>query len=164
MPPKARQKAEELVRAHQPELLNLPQEQRQKVIELVGKMGAQSVTVARAEMQMHSGPLPSASELARYNDLIPNGAERIMVMAEKQLDHRVQIETTVINSEQKQATRGQIFGFLLVGALIVAGTVLGLHGQSIPAAAVFTTTILSVAGAFVLGRKAQERNLDEKRS
>lgn len=113
---------------------------------------------------MHSGPLPSASELARYNDLIPNGAERIMVMAEKQLDHRVQIETTVINSEQKQATRGQIFGFLLVGALIVAGTVLGLHGQSIPAAAVFTTTILSVAGAFVLGRKAQERNLDEKRS
>lgn len=31
----------------------------------------------------HSGPLPPPSDLAQYNDIISNGADRIMAMAEK---------------------------------------------------------------------------------
>ena len=35
-------------------------------------------------MQAFSGPLPPPSMLAEYNNVVQNGAERIMVMAEKQ--------------------------------------------------------------------------------
>lgn len=34
--------------------------------------------------RFHSGPLPPPSDLAQYNDIISNGADRIMAMAEKE--------------------------------------------------------------------------------
>lgn len=34
--------------------------------------------------RFHSGSLPPPSDLAQYNDIISNGADRIMAMAEKE--------------------------------------------------------------------------------
>ena len=38
--------------------------------------------------RFHSGPLPSPSDLAQYNAIISNGADRIMTMAEKEQEAR----------------------------------------------------------------------------
>ena len=42
--------------------------------------------------QTFSGPLPPPDALKRYSDIIPNGAERIMAMAEEQSKHRRELE------------------------------------------------------------------------
>ena len=34
-------------------------------------------------IEHHSGPLPSPETLRQYNDIVPDGAERIMAMAER---------------------------------------------------------------------------------
>jgi uncharacterized membrane protein len=49
-----------------------------------------------------SGPLPPPGMLARYNDALPDGADRIVKMAEDQSSHRRRMES-----------RGQIFAFVL---------------------------------------------------
>src|SRR5208283_2804135 len=59
-----------------------------------------------------SGPLPDPKELAAYNGIIPNGADRIMKMAEAQSNHRIQIETCVVTSQQKLEARGQSYGLI----------------------------------------------------
>ncbi len=50
-----------------------------------------------------SGPIPSPAMLKRYNDILPNAADRILAMAEQQQNHRIHIEKTVIESDAKRA-------------------------------------------------------------
>lgn len=39
-------------------------------------------------MRTHSGPIPDPDTLERYNQIIPNAANRILEMAEKEQAHR----------------------------------------------------------------------------
>ena len=43
----------------------------------------------RIELTHHSGPLPPPEVLEKYNSAVTNGADRIMLMAEKQQEHRL---------------------------------------------------------------------------
>ncbi len=56
----------------------------------------------------HIGPLPDPETLSEYDAIIPNGAERIMQMAEKQLEHRLKMENKVISGQMQQSNIGQI--------------------------------------------------------
>jgi uncharacterized membrane protein len=57
-----------------------------------------SFSVTLIQEKSHSGPLPDAETLIQYDSVIPNGADRIMAMAEKQQDHRINIETKSLDS------------------------------------------------------------------
>jgi len=54
-----------------------------------------SLTVQKLEM---SGPIPPPQILQQYNSIVPDAAERIIRMAEKQSEHRIKLEANVINS------------------------------------------------------------------
>ncbi|ELR72618.1 hypothetical protein C900_00997 [Fulvivirga imtechensis AK7] len=43
-----------------------------------------SITFTLIQEKTHSGPIPDPETLSHYNKIIPNGAERIMAMAENQ--------------------------------------------------------------------------------
>lgn len=62
---------------------------------------------------LYTGPIPSASELEKYNQVLPGLAERIMKMAEIQSAHRQELEKKVIDSNIKGSKKGQIFGFII---------------------------------------------------
>ena len=70
--------------------------------------------------ERYSGPLPPPQALEQYNRAVPNGAERIMAMAEKELDHRHTLETKVINGR----IRAELLG--TISALVLAVLVLGV--------------------------------------
>jgi hypothetical protein len=57
--------------------------------------------VAYSIQKSHSGPLPDWESLAEYNKIIPNGADRIMKMSEKQSEHRMQLELIVVKGQIK---------------------------------------------------------------
>ena len=46
-----------------------------------------------------SGPIPPPALLQKYNEIIPNGAERILAMAEKQSAHREYLEKRVVDGK-----------------------------------------------------------------
>lgn len=49
-------------------------------------------------MRAFAGPLPPPEALERYNQILPGAAERIIVMAESQHAHRLELEKHVITS------------------------------------------------------------------
>src|ERR1035438_8495401 len=57
--------------------------------------------LVQATMQF-SGPLPPPGILAQYNDVCPNGAERIIAMAEKQQEHSQELERSVVHRSEER--------------------------------------------------------------
>src|SRR5213592_1328991 len=70
---------------------------------------------------MFSGPLPPPEVLTKYNEAVPNAAERILVLAERQAEHRQKLEAKVIASNTFNQTLGSIFAFILGLAAIGGG-------------------------------------------
>lgn len=110
----------------------------------------------------HSGPLPAPETLQQYNEIIPNGAERIMQMAESQSEHRKSLERKVIESQTRQSERGQIIAGILALILIAAGASAFLTGHDGVAGTIFGVTVVGLVTVFLLGKTEQQKNLASK--
>lgn len=60
-----------------------------------------------------SGPLPAPADLLAFNQIIQNGAERIMQMTELEQKHRISMESIQVRENAKAITRGQWLGFVI---------------------------------------------------
>lgn len=98
-----------------------------------------------------SGPLPPPEILVRYNDALPDGADRIVKLAEAQSRHRRSMES-----------RGQLFAFTLALVAILAGVALILDGKSAEGLVPLIGAIGGLAGVFVYGevRAHKARQID----
>ena len=83
-------------------------------------------------------------------------------MAEKQSNHRMQLENYAVKEELKQSRLGQIFGFILGLVGFGLATTLAMFGHEAIAGIFGTTTILGLVTVFVLGKKAQHKDLSDK--
>ena len=73
-----------------------------------------------ATMQQWQGPLPPPGALAQFNQIIPNGAERIMAMVEQEQQHRIAHENTELKATVSDFRRGHWLGGVLSLAAIAA--------------------------------------------
>lgn len=110
-----------------------------------------------------SGPLPPPQLLSQYNDVVPNGAERLMKMAEVQQSHRQELEKTVVNGNVKAESRGQWMGLFISVAVITAGTYLAAIGRQITGGILVGVDVVALASVFVIGKQKQQRELDRKK-
>jgi uncharacterized membrane protein len=76
-------------------------------------------------------PIPPPYILKGYNEIIPNGADRILTMAEKQSNHRMSMERAVINREQDQSGKGQNYGFIIALSFLIVSAVLIYTGHEV---------------------------------
>lgn len=128
------------------------------------KLFRASFQAASFQMQViRQGPLPDPEDLAKYDQIIPEGADRIMKMAEHQSAHRIEIEKVVISSQQVQSQRGQNFGLVIAIVGIGASVFLAMNGHNMVAGVLGGTTVVSLAIAFITGKRAQQRDLQQKR-
>ncbi len=155
--PKQPQKTlEELLKEKAPEILGaVPAEDRPKLA---------SVSIEQTRISYRSGLLPEPSELEAYNAIIPNGADRIMKMAEAQASHRMVLETTVIGSQQKQEERGQWFALIIALVFGSAGLYAALHGQPWFGGIIAGGTLVSIVGIFVYSKHQAAKDLSDKRA
>ena len=92
--PETARNFEKILEATAPEFTKtLPRKRREEIARLL------SLTVT--SVSIRSGPLPPAEEMEAYNRLIPDGGNRVLTMAEKQLDHRIEIEKIANETEKK---------------------------------------------------------------
>jgi uncharacterized membrane protein len=77
------------------------------------------LTVKTEHRSAFIGPLPRPEDLEMYANLIPDGANRIMKMAENQADHRMFLEKSVLASNIKRSNTGLWLGFFVVIAIVV---------------------------------------------
>jgi uncharacterized membrane protein len=57
---------------------------------------AEAIFQAAVEISRFSGPLPHPEDLAKYEQVLPGAADRIIRMAEQQAAHRQNLERAVI--------------------------------------------------------------------
>jgi uncharacterized membrane protein len=106
---------------------------------------------------MFSGPLPPPSVLTKYNEAVPNAAERILVMAEKQAVHRQSLEERVVNANIRNQYLGSVFGFILGAFAIGGGIYLIAHGMSATGLTSVIGALVALVAVFVTGRRGQEK-------
>ncbi|MDR1205511.1 MAG: DUF2335 domain-containing protein [Peptococcaceae bacterium] len=103
---------------------------------------------------IHSGPLPSPEILQGYESVLPGAADRIIAMAEKQAQHRQEIEKIAYRSE----SRNSFTGVVMAGAVVVLISVPAiLSGNAVIAGLLGSAGLVGLAGAFIYGTRAQQK-------
>jgi len=110
-----------------------------------------------------TGPMPPPDILAGYNDIIPDGAERILRMAEKQSDHRMDMEKIVVNRELNQSGRGQNYALIIVILVLIASFSLIYLGHEVAGGVLGVVDLVALASVFIIGKYGQKKDLQGKR-
>lgn len=100
--------------------------------------------------------LPDPEELARYEKVVPGGAERILEMAEKQSSHRREMEERAVSAEIRGARIRQALTFVLALATGILGGVLLIAGSELAGLIVILVDAAAVVGIAIYGGRASE--------
>jgi uncharacterized membrane protein len=91
--------------------------------------------------------------MGRFEDILPGAAERILTMAESSQKHAHILEYDALHSHRREVRRGQILGIAVTLSAFATSAFMAYIGQPEVAGIVGGTTVVSIAVAFVLGRK-----------
>jgi uncharacterized membrane protein len=115
------------------------------------------------EESFFAGPLPPPEALARYEQICPGAAERILKMAEQQAVHRQAIEKAAILSKGWVQKVGPILGFILSLAVIGVGYGFVLQGKELYGFASLLLALGSVVVPFITGKSYERKEIEQKR-
>jgi uncharacterized membrane protein len=118
------------------------------------------IQVASRQEVLHVGPLPPAAELKRYDEALPGSAHRIVTMAEKEQDIRIELaRADIANAKAGHArmARGQWMAITIAVLGLGCALILGLNGKENAAIGVSGATLASMVIAFIVGRIARPR-------
>jgi len=97
-----------------------------------------------------------------YNDVVANGAERILAMAERQSAHRESMETQVVKANLALQRQGSWFAFILAFLTIGGGIFLIYLGKDGYGLAAIIAALTSLAGVFFFSKREQRKERIEK--
>ncbi|MCH7520384.1 MAG: DUF2335 domain-containing protein [Candidatus Marinimicrobia bacterium] len=109
----------------------------------VGQTAAASTTIV-SETATWSGPMPPPEQLQEFENIVPGSAERILIMAENQQDHRKLAESTILSANILDTQRGQYLGSA-VSVLAICGAVLAVYLGAHPVVSVALVGVPLVA-------------------
>lgn len=124
----------------------LPKDQREKILISV-----------EASLEQYQGPLPHPEHLKEFNEIIPNGAERIMAVYERQVLHRHDLEKGQMAIHSRSTIIGQVFGFIMCILVLAFAAYAISMGQTATAISTVIAQIVFVGGAFVYTKMSKNR-------
>lgn len=101
-----------------------------------------------------SGPLPPPSMYEQYEVVLEGSADRILSMAEKEQQHRIDWEGKALESASGETKRGQWLGFLVVIICLGSTVYLSAHGHEWVAAVIAGSCAVGLVGRFLQGRSS----------
>ncbi len=123
---------------------------------------SESSTLTQVQTEFFSGPIPPPSYLARYNDVVPGGADRILSMAERQSSHRESLETKVVDGGLRAQRQGMNRAFILALVVVLGGIYLMATGKSGWGFAAIISSLTSLVSVFAIGKREQRKERVEK--
>ena len=105
-----------------------------------------------------SGPLPSPSMYQQYEAVLEGSegsAERILSMAEKEQQHRIDWESKALKAASGETVRGQWLGFVVVIICLGSMVYLSAHGHQWVAAVITGSCAVGLVGRFLQGRSSE---------
>jgi len=122
----------------------------------------QNQQVVARRLEFFQGPLPAPELLIKYNDAVPNGAERLLTMAEGQATHRQTLELAVVQGNIRAQARAQRYGFFITITVVAIGGWMVQQGKDLYGFATILGSLASLLGVFMWGRYRQEKERREK--
>lgn len=111
------------------------------------------------------GPIPPPGILAGYNSVVPNGADRVIRMAEKEQAHRHNTEANIVNKESFEKRVGLVFAFILaLSVLGVSSYLLIFTEKSGYGLTVFIIELGGLVWAFLGAKEKRQRDISEEES
>lgn len=125
-----------------------------------------ATVVTRVMAREFRGPIPAPDILAEYENISPGFADRIISMAERQSQHRQEIEKTQVKAESRDSLLGVIFAFLLgggslTGCVLMVSWVPNSVG-AICGAVLGVTGISAIVGTFLKNTRKQSKNAQKE--
>jgi uncharacterized membrane protein len=114
------------------------------------------------ESRSSSGPIPSPQILKAYDLIEPGLAKDIVEMAKAQSEHRMKLESKVINGDGRRAWGGLIFGFVISCVALGGGIYLIDRGHDTSGAIIATGSLASLVSVFVYGSNNRRAERKEK--
>lgn len=112
--------------------------------------------LARQQTVAFSGPIPPPELLSKYGEIIPNGADRILKMAENQSTHRQCIEKWAVIG----GTILSYFGVFCAGIIALATLYLGSQlirgGHVVPGSIFAGSGLIGLVTAFIYGTRSRK--------
>lgn len=114
--------------------------------------------------QTHSGPLPPAYEFAGYERVLPGAAERILKMAEREMERRIEADRAaderdkaVVAAEVKIATRAQLGTMVVVMSFVALFAYAVANGLELAGVAAGIAALATIIYALNGGRSRRSR-------
>ena len=120
-----------------------------------------SLSIERVEASF-SGPVPDPATLKAYDLVLPGLAERIVDRWEKQSDHRMALEKTVVEGDTRRANWGLVSATVISLAVIGVAGVLAMHDHETVAAVLAGVDIAALAGVFIYGTNSRKEERIKK--
>ena len=140
---------------------NLPKKTAKK--QQAAKKNQQNNTaVSKVTHHQFSGPIPPPSILSDYNEVVSGAAERILLMAEANSAHQINIETIALTEAVGATKRGQICGLIIGLSTFVTVMFAVWHGCQVTASIVGGTTVVGLVAVFVTGRVWSPKENDKE--
>jgi uncharacterized membrane protein len=122
---------------------------------------SESTLLARASFHrsIYQGPLPPPEILKGYDLVNPGFAERVMAMAERQSQHRIELERTVVIGDHKKSWLGLGLGFVVAAGVFYGSYDLVKKGHDTAGTLLGGSTLVSLITVFVTGsnQRSKER-------
>lgn len=81
---------------------------------------ARRLSVTLQHSEAFSGPIAHPRHLEEYERICPGAADRIIAMAERNAEHRMEIQTKLVDSEIMDQRRGMYLGAISFMVLVVS--------------------------------------------
>ena len=88
------------------------------------------VTVVSWQAEV-SSVLPPATEIQAYERSIPNAGERLLVLVEREVEHRHQLEKRIVGADNFRANLGLISGILMAVGVSSASITAIFQGKQV---------------------------------
>jgi uncharacterized membrane protein len=110
----------------------------------------------------YQGPLPPADQVRSYEQVLPGSFDRILRMAERQQEHRMELERVTVREAANRSWWGLRLGFVVTLLVVGVGAAAILTGRSLAGFGLILADLAVLAGVFVYGRAQQRHELEEK--
>jgi uncharacterized membrane protein len=102
--------------------------------------------------------LPPPETLQKYEHIMPGFAKQILNNAEKQTQHRIDIEKKTLNSNIIKAFAGLIFGFLMGIFGMGGGFYLTIKGYNVIGFIFTSSTLVTLVMTFIYGSQSKRNS------
>lgn len=123
---------------------------------------AQELLTGGYRSMTYSGPIPHPQLLREFNDVIPDGANRIMIMAEKQSEHRRNLEEKIVNANNRDSLLGIIFALVIALVIIGSGTFLLFNDKEVSGMGLLLSGIGTFITVFIVGKRNDDKQHQEQ--